>query len=30
MEEEKIMELFCLVDDFTKQFSKMCIEQEIE
>jgi hypothetical protein len=30
MDEEKITELFCLVDDFTKRFSKMCLEQALE
>lgn len=30
MEELKIIELFCLVDDFTKRFSDMCSQRAIE
>jgi hypothetical protein len=30
MEEIKVIELFCIVDDFTKQFKEMCSHEEIE
>lgn len=30
MEDLQIIELFCLVDDFTKQFDEMCTQQAIE